>query len=142
MIELALSERPAETRDWRNALKRGFLGRCPHCGEGALFTAFLKVAPACPACGEDFSHQRADDAPPYVTMFIVGHLVVALFLAVEGVTEGLPMWSQMVFWPLLAAGLSLVLLPRVKGALIGYQWALRMHGFDGEEPAIRAFERF
>ena len=75
-------------------------------------------------------------------MFIVGHLVVALFLAVEGITEGLPMWSQMVFWPLLAAGLSLVLLPRVKGALIGYQWALRMHGFDGEEPAIRAFERF
>ena len=64
MIELALSERPAQTRDWRNALKRGFLGRCPQCGEGAFFTAFLKVTPACPACGEDFSHQRADDAPP------------------------------------------------------------------------------
>jgi len=129
-------------RNWRNALKRGLIGRCPNCGEGHLFTAYLKVAPGCTACGEDFSHQRADDAPPYVTMFLVGHIVVALFMALESATESMPMWGQMVFWPLLAAGLSLALLPRVKGALIGYQWALRMHGFGEEEPAIRVFERF
>ena len=32
--------------------------------------------------------------------------------------------------------LSLVLLPMIKGALIGLQWALRMHGFGaGPDPA-------
>ena len=42
-----------------------------------MFRAYLKVVDACPVCGEDLSHQRADDAPAYMTMLIVGHFVVA-----------------------------------------------------------------
>jgi uncharacterized protein (DUF983 family) len=85
---------------------------------------------ACSVCGEELHHHRADDAPPYFVMLIVGHIVVGAALGVE-VAFAPDLRLQMIFWPLLALLLSLWLLPRVKGALIGLQWALRMHGFDG-----------
>jgi len=73
------------TRDMRNALLRGFMCRCPNCGRGKLFRAYLKVVDRCAVCGEDFSHQRADDAPAYFVILIVGHLVVPWVLIVEEV---------------------------------------------------------
>jgi uncharacterized protein (DUF983 family) len=75
-------------------------------------------------------HQRADDAPPYFTMVIVAHVVVAGVLMLEK-TYAPPSWVHMAIWLPLVVILSLFLLPRVKGALIGLQWALRMHGFGG-----------
>ena len=111
------------------SLKRGFLGRCPRCGEGRSFRAYLKVNDACPVCGEELHHQRADDAPPYVTMLIVGHVVLGAMLTFEIIGDSIPDWVQMIFWPSLALVMSVVLLPLIKGALIAYQWALRMHGF-------------
>ena len=108
---------------------RGAAGRCPACGTGALFSAYLKVNERCPACGQELHHHRADDAPPYFVILIAGHLVVGLALTIEA-TYSPPLWMQMIGWPLLALGLCLALLPRVKGALVGLQWALRMHGFD------------
>jgi len=101
---------------------------CPACGEGAMFHAFLKVADRCPSCGEALHHQRADDAPPYVTMVIVGHIVIAGVLALEQAYAPAE-WVHLVLWMPLTIGLSLFLLPRVKGALVALQWALRMHGF-------------
>jgi uncharacterized protein (DUF983 family) len=115
------------------AMRRGFLGRCPNCGKGRLFRAYLKVVDACAVCGEDLHHQRADDAPPYITMLVVGHVVVAGVLAAEELWPHSSMWLGAIAWSLLALVLSLLLLPRVKGALVGYQWALRMHGFGGAE---------
>ena len=61
-------------RDQWLSVKRGFAGKCPHCGEGRIFRAYLKVSDACEACGEELHHQRADDAPPYMTIFVVGHI--------------------------------------------------------------------
>ena len=69
------------------SVRRGFSCRCPHCGEGKLFRAFLKPVDACPVCGEDLSHQRADDFPPYITMVIVGHILVPLMLTVQMLTD-------------------------------------------------------
>ncbi len=112
------------------ALRRGFRGRCPHCGEGRLFRKFLKPVAACPACGEDLSHQRADDAPPYLTMVIVGHVVVPVMVAVQLVTD-LPNVAYLAIWLPVTGGLGALLLQPVKGAVIALQWALRMHGFDG-----------
>ena len=112
---------------------RGFMERCPNCGKGRLFRAYLKVVDSCPVCGEDLHHQRADDAPPYVTMLIVGHIVVAGVVAAEEVWPTAPIWLGLIVWIWLTLVLSLLLLPRVKGALVGYQWALRMHGFGGPE---------
>ncbi len=124
--DIALS---VPTRDRWQAIRRGFMGRCPRCNEGHIFRAYLKVNDACPVCGEEFFHHRADDAPPYFTILVVGHVIGALMLFVEEQNDNLPIWIHMAIWPALTVILSLTLLPRFKGALIGYQWALGMHGF-------------
>jgi len=85
-------------RDVVTAVRRGFFGRCPHCGEGRMFRAYLKVAAACPVCHEDLSPQRADDAPAYVTMLIVGHFIVAGVLASEEVWPNAPLFPLAVAW--------------------------------------------
>ena len=64
-------------------LWNGLRGRCPNCGKGRMFRAFLKVADQCDVCGEELHHQRADDFPAYLVIIIVGHLVVPLILNVE-----------------------------------------------------------
>jgi uncharacterized protein (DUF983 family) len=108
----------------------GLKQKCPACGRGALYKKYLKVADTCPNCGEELHHQRADDAPPYFTMVIVAHVVVAGILILEKAYAP-PTWVQLVIWLPLVVIMSLLLLPLVKGALIGLQWALRMHGFGG-----------
>ena len=123
----------ADRRDLGAAMRRGFVGRCPKCGEGQLFRAYLKVADACDHCGEDFTPQRADDAPPYFTMLIVGHFIVAGILAVDSVWPNAPMLLSGIVWAALTVASSLALLPRIKGTLIGLQWAMRMHGFGAPE---------
>jgi uncharacterized protein (DUF983 family) len=123
------SEAQMSDRSTKIAMLNGARLTCPACGRGHLFKSFLKVADTCPSCGEELHHQRADDAPAYFTMFIVGHIVVGLVLVVE--TAYAPeLWVHAVLWGPLLLGLSLLLLPRVKGALVGLQWAQRMHGFD------------
>ena len=74
---------PAEKRSVWTALKRGFRGRCPRCGEGKLFRAFLKVDDHCSVCGLDFTPHRADDLPAYLVIVIVGHIVVPTILWIE-----------------------------------------------------------
>ena len=101
---------------------------CPACGRGALYSSYLKVVDACPHCGEALHHQRADDLPAYFTMFITGHIVVALVMIVEGYFAP-ELWVHALIWPPLVLALSLFLLPRIKGAAIGLQWAQGMHGF-------------
>jgi uncharacterized protein (DUF983 family) len=120
-------------RNTMTALGRGFRCRCPHCGEGRLFRAFLKVANHCDVCGEALYHHRADDAPPYFTILIVGHIVVPLALLVE--TEfAPPYWVHTLVWGTLTILLTLGLLQPIKGAIVGWQWAHYMHGFDPDDP--------
>ena len=111
------------------SLLRGARLSCPACGKGAMFRRYLKVADSCPACGEALHHHRADDAPPYFTIVIVGHVVVGLMLAVEMAYRP-PLWLHAAIWLPLTLLLALLLLPPIKGALVGLQWALLMHGFD------------
>ena len=122
-----------EKRDVWQALRRGFRGRCPRCGEGKLFRAFLKVDSACSACGQDFTPHRADDLPAYLVIVIVGHIVVPLALMIE-TDFAPPVALQLAIYLPLTLVASLVLLQPVKGAVVGVQWALRMHGFDEENP--------
>lgn len=121
----------ASERDWREAVTRGLRGHCPACGRGRLFRAFLKPVERCADCGEDLSHQRADDLPPYIVITIVGHVVVGGLLLAEKFGDW-PMWLHMALWPSLTLALALVLVQPVKGGVVGLQWALRMHGFGGE----------
>jgi uncharacterized protein (DUF983 family) len=122
-----------EKRDVFAAMRRGFRGRCPRCGEGKLFRAFLKTADNCSKCGLDFTPHRADDLPAYLVIIIVGHIVVPAALMIE--TEfSPPVWLQLSIYLPLTLVLSLLLLQPVKGAVVGLQWALRMHGFDENPP--------
>jgi uncharacterized protein (DUF983 family) len=125
--------RASERRDLWTALKRGFRGRCPRCGEGKLFRAFLKTADQCSACGQDFTPHRADDMPAYLVIVIVGHIVVPLALMIE-TNYSPPVALQLAIYLPLTLLASLVLLQPVKGAVVGIQWALRMHGFDEMNP--------
>jgi len=111
------------------AMLKGSLGRCPNCGKGALFNGYLTVRHACSVCGEELHHHRADDAPPYFTILIVGHVIIALVLAVE-VAFVPPMWLHVALWIPLTIASSLALLRPIKGAIVGLQWAVYMHGFD------------
>jgi uncharacterized protein (DUF983 family) len=95
-----------------------------------MFGSYLKVNASCAACGEELHHHRADDAPPYFTIFIVAHIIGAMMLWVEQHNDALPIWIHIATGPLLTLALMFWFLPRVKGALVGYQWALRMHGFE------------
>jgi uncharacterized protein (DUF983 family) len=115
--------------DLPQAMMRGFRCRCPACGEGKLFRAFLKVNDNCPACDEELHHHRADDFPAYLVIVIVGHIVVPLVLAVE--TNFAPSyWIHLATWLPLTLGLSLGLLQPVKGTVVALQWYLGMHGFE------------
>jgi uncharacterized protein (DUF983 family) len=122
-----------EKRDVWTAIKRGFRGRCPRCGEGKLFRAFLKVDDHCPVCGLDYTPHRADDLPAYLVIVIVGHIVVPTALWIE-TDYSPPVWLQLAIYLPLTLVLSLALLQPVKGAVVGMQWALRMHGFDENAP--------
>ena len=123
----------AEKRDVWTAMKRGFRGRCPRCGEGKLFRAFLKVDNNCSVCNLDFTPHRADDLPAYLVIVIVGHMVVPLVLFIE-TNYSPPVALQLAIYLPLTLFASLALLQPVKGAVVGVQWALRMHGFDELNP--------
>ena len=127
--EAGTDERPVG-----RAMLRGWRRRCPCCGAGPLLRGYLSVRDSCPVCNAALHHQRADDGPAYLTILIVGHLMAPLIL-----------WAFMAFRPdplILATvfavgtvGLSLFLLPRLKGVMVGIQWAKRMHGFGTADGA-------
>lgn len=126
-------------RQVKQAMLRGALGRCPACGKGKLFTGYLTVNDHCAHCGEELHHQRADDGPAYMTILLVSHLGAPLLLAIYMMYRPSPM-SMLISFGLGAVVLSLALLPRIKGAFIGFQWARRMHGF-GDTPAGKSAEK-
>lgn len=123
------SDDPSAKRNQWQAMRRGLAHTCPACGKGALFSSYLKVNDQCPNCGEELHHQRADDAPPYITIFIVGHIIVPGILILEKAYAPAT-WVHLLIWLPLLLILSLTILPRIKGLFVGLQWALRMHGFD------------
>ena len=123
------SSLPIDDRPVWPAIRQGWSRRCPSCGKGHMMTGFLKVADACPECGEDFHHHRADDGPAYLTILIVSHIMAPALL--WAFTHFRP--EPLVLFSIFAVGcvaLSLYLLPRLKGAVVAFQWSRRMHGFD------------
>jgi uncharacterized protein (DUF983 family) len=119
------------------AMARGFRGRCPACGRGRLFRKFLKVADACGCCGTAFHHHRADDLPPYLVILVVGH-VVGYGIFQSETRFAVPLWFHLALWPALTLVLCMALLQPMKGAVVGLQFALGMHGFGEARSASRA----
>jgi uncharacterized protein (DUF983 family) len=110
----------------KESMLRGFMLRCPHCGEGHLLRAYLKPVDRCSVCGEAFGHIRADDFPPYLTILVVGHIVMPLVLLFA--KSDLSTTVQIALWIPLTLGLTLLLLPRLKGAIIGLMWSVGLTG--------------
>lgn len=121
----------AEERPLRPALLRGWRRRCPSCGSGPMLRGYLTVREACPVCGEELHHQRADDGPAYLTILIVGHLMAPLLLWAFTALRPDPLALATVF-TVGCVALSLFLLPRLKGMMVAFQWAKRMHGFGSD----------
>ncbi|WP_306303359.1 DUF983 domain-containing protein [Pseudovibrio denitrificans] len=102
-----------QDRNTGEAVLRGMRCKCPSCGVGSIFNGYLSVKQSCDNCGEELHHHRADDAPPYFTIFIVGHVVVALAMWVE-MAYVPPMWLHMAVWLPLTLIMSLAFLRPIK----------------------------
>ncbi len=124
-----------EDRSTWTAIQHGLRLKCPACGQGPLYSRYLTSVERCSVCGTDLHHHRADDAPAYVTILVVAHIIGAGILFTE-MTWHPAEWVHWIIWIPLLLVLSLFLLPRFKGALIGIQWANRMHGFGGPDSDV------
>ncbi len=107
------------------AVGRGLLGRCPACGETHLFNGYLRVVPECRHCGAPLGLAQADDAPPYFTIFVVGHIVIPLMFIVDRARSPSVWVLSAIFLPLTLV-LSLVLLRPIKGGTVGLMLKLGM----------------
>ena len=111
------------------AARRGLLGRCPGCGKTPLFKAYLKQVQACPACHAEFGRIRADDAAPWATIIVIGHIFLPLVFFLD-LDARLPLWASLLAYAGLLSLLALVLLPRAKGLFIGLLWVTRAPGVE------------
>lgn len=119
----ATQERPVKPAIWA-----GLRRKCPNCAQGHMFNGYLKVADTCPHCHEPLHHHRADDGPAYLTILVVGHLMAPLIHVVFTRFRPEP-WVMATGFTIGCVLLALYLLPRMKGMVVGIQWAKRMHGF-------------
>ena len=125
---LAPLPQPALPHSLGAALLRGIRGRCPRCGEAKLFGKFLKPVAICSQCHQDWTHHRADDMPPYISILITGH-VLAPVIIYFGAFSDVSMGAAMAISLVLAAVLMISLLQPAKGGVIALQWWHGMHGF-------------
>jgi uncharacterized protein (DUF983 family) len=118
---------PPERPVWP-AIAKGLRHRCPRCGDGRLYARYLALVPACPACGEDLSHARADDGPAYLSILVTAKVMgTAMLVVYEAFQPPAPVLAAIFSAGVVA--MALALLPRFKGLIVGVQWAKRMHGF-------------
>jgi uncharacterized protein (DUF983 family) len=107
------------------AVGRGLACRCPACGKAHLFNGFLKVVAECRNCGAPLGLARADDAPPYVTIFVTGHVIVPLLFMVDRMSNP-PLWVMSAIFLPLTAAVALALLRPIKGGTVGLMLTLNM----------------
>ena len=101
---------------------RGIRLRCPQCGEGHLFSRYITVRESCEVCGKDNTIYPSDDAPPYLTLVLVGHVILPFMFWMDKAWNP-AMWVMFAIWLPLIAVTTLALLPYMKGLVIGFAWA-------------------
>lgn len=120
---------------WIAALIRGARGHCPRCGEAGLFRKWLKPVDRCGHCKQDWSVQQADDFPAYVGIFVVGHLLAPVVIAM--ISGGVSAWVTLAIILPVAVIMLLVMLQPTKGAVIAFLW---WHGIGAFRQERRAPE--
>ena len=127
-------------RDVLSSVFRGACARCPNCGRGRLFRAYLKPVDTCAECNESLKHIRADDGPAWLTILVVGHIVGALALHQE-MTAPLPVGTSIAIFLALSAVMIAWFLPRAKGMFVGAIWAMDATGIDKNVRTDRRYTR-
>ena len=112
------------------AVARALMGRCPACGKGKLMRGYLKQVDNCAACGESFGQIRADDAAPWATIILVGHVFLPMAFMID---LAMPVWAVATLWSTLFTGLSLAILPKAKAMFIAILWRTRAPGYQPVE---------
>ena len=102
---------------------RGIKLRCPCCGEGKLFSSYLKQVNNCVLCGESLGDIHAEDGPAWLTILIVGHLLAPFIIVFSSATNW-PDWLSIIVWSILAIILVILILPIAKGFFIAIIWKL------------------
>jgi len=127
----------AHARSGLRAMAHGAMLRCPACGEGHLYEGrngggnkgkSLEVVNYCHSCEEELYHHRADRMAPWFSAFIAANVVLLIAWACSAFCEP-PLWAivpALIAWGLLAR----LILPSVKGMIVGLQWAHRLYGFQ------------
>lgn len=105
-------------------LTTGLVGRCPRCGQGKLFSAFLTVAPGCEVCGLSYAFADAGDGPAFFVSMIAGAVITGLALLVEVAYEP-PVWVDVVLFVPLTLVLCIGPLRPLKGLLIAQQYRMK-----------------
>ncbi|MCF8481090.1 MAG: DUF983 domain-containing protein [Rhodospirillum sp.] len=101
--------------------RAGAMGRCPHCGEGRLFTGFLTLRETCDHCGLDYSFADAADGPAFVVMLLACFLTVGFALWLELAYQA-PYWVHLVTTLPLILLISVPPLRPVKGLMVAIQY--------------------
>jgi uncharacterized protein (DUF983 family) len=101
-----------------------------------LFRKWLKPVERCPHCRQDWSVQQADDFPAYIGIFVVGHLLAPVVIAMIG-TFGMSAWLTLAIILPVAVVMLLAMLQPTKGAVIGFLW---WHGIGAFRQERRASE--
>ena len=117
----------------KTAALRAVLGRCPCCGEGKLMQSYLKQVEQCSVCGEKLGHIRADDAAPWATLIVVGHVFLPLIFLFNW--DWMPLWVAMTSMSALVVAICLAILPRAKALFVGILWQTRAPGCQPVEIA-------
>jgi len=94
-----------------------------------LFHRYLKMVDYCSRCGEPYGHFRTDDAAPWLTILVVGHVTVPIILVFEQRLQ-LAMGLALAIWLPLIVVLTLILLPRCKGVIAALMWATKAEGSE------------
>jgi uncharacterized protein (DUF983 family) len=115
----------------KTAVRRALLGRCPCCGQGKLMRSYLKQVENCAVCGEAFGDIRADDAAPWLTIILVGHIFLPFAFLVN--VDRMPTWAAMLMWAACFASIALMILPRAKALFIAILWQTRAPGYQPVE---------
>lgn len=116
------------TFEGSSAIFNGFKRKCPCCGKGRVFAGYLKLQD-CDLCGAPTGTMRADDFPPYLTIFLVGHILVPILVIIESKYQP-DATLQMIFWPSLGVLMASLFLPYLKGFVLGFMWKMGISGTE------------
>ena len=123
-------ETHAKISVWQ-CISRGILKKCPNCGQDKLYKSYLKAQKNCPKCGTSLGAIKTDDFAPWITIVILGHILIPAGLLLER-TLSPPLWVHFSIWfPTTFLG-TLLILPMAKGGILALMWHLGLKGDENQ----------